>query len=171
LIGDAHSTNEEPVFTTLYGDFVGVSSSIPTGPVPFLVGVSAPVGVSQLAEGFRLATRSADAARLIGRTGLVSMCDLSVAASVSTDQDTVEILTARYIEPLKAAGLAGEPILDTVAEYLRHNRSVVETSTAMFVHANTVRYRVERFESMTESSLKDLQTLAEVWWILHLYSQ
>src|SRR5690606_20096234 len=111
--GESSNAQDDVMFTTMYGDYAGVAGSLPTSPVGFLVGVSSPVGVTERAEGVRLATRSVDAARQMGRSGLVSMRDLSVAASVATDQELVEILTARYIEPLRASGAAGQAILDT----------------------------------------------------------
>ncbi|GAA1679730.1 PucR family transcriptional regulator [Microbacterium lacus] len=162
-------TSTEPSITTMYGDMCLVLADVPQGDVAFLVGVSPRVPVSELAEGFRLATRSVDAARQVGITGLVSLDDLSITASVSADQEVAQILKQRYLDPLLDNGAAGQAIIDTVSEFIRRRRSVAETSAAMFLHVNTVRYRLERFESMTACSLKDMRTLAEVWCILHLH--
>lgn len=153
-------------FTTLYGDAAMVVPSIPVGDVSFVVGVSLPVRVDSLAEGFRLATRCVEAAQLLGRTGFTTMEDLSIAAAIATDPDVVSILRARYIDPVASSGAAGEGILETVREYLDSERNVAATAKALFVHVNTVRYRIERFETITGCSLRDVQTMTEVWWVL-----
>jgi len=77
----------------------------------------------------------------------------------------VHVLHQRYIEPLLELGAAGQVILGTVAEFLRRRRNVAGTGRALFVHDNTVRYRLERFENVTGCSLKDVRTMTEVWWI------
>lgn len=160
-------TSEQSPLTTMYGDVCVISSEMPTGTVPFVAGVSPFVAIDELTEGFRLATRAAEASRRIGRTGFVTMRDLSIAASVAADSEVVQVLRQRYLDPLTELGAAGEVILDTVAEYLGRRRSVAETGHAMYVHVNTVRYRLERFETMTGCSLKDIRTMTEVWWVLN----
>lgn len=157
--------------TTMYGDVCAVTAEKPDADLPFLVGASPSVGVADLAEGLRLATRSIDVARLVGMTGLVSLDRLSILATLATDHDVVQVLRDRYITPLLELGSTGEAILHTVATYLEHQRSTVETAQTMFVHANTVRYRIERFEELTGCSLRSIRTVAEVWWILHLHNR
>lgn len=169
LVSSIGHIASEPSITTMYGDMCLVMPDVPEGDVPFLVGVSPRMPVSELAEGFRLATRSVDAARQVGLTGFVSLNDLSITASVSADQEVAQILKQRYLDPFLDNGAAGQAIIETVSEFIRRRRSVAETSAAMFMHVNTVRYRLERFESMTGCSLKDMRTLAEVWCILHLH--
>lgn len=167
LISAGLAASEHAPITTMYGDVCLIASEAPTGAVPFVVGVSPVVHVGDLAEGFRLATRSAESARQTGRTGLVSLRDLSVTASVAADHEVVHVLRERYIEPFLEMGPAGEVILETVVEFLRRRRSVAETSQALFVHVNTVRYRLEKFESTTGRSLKDIRAMTEAWWVLH----
>jgi DNA-binding PucR family transcriptional regulator len=36
----------------------------------------------------------------------------------------------------------------------------------MFLHANTLRYRLRRFEELTRCDLKDPDQRMEVWWAL-----
>jgi DNA-binding PucR family transcriptional regulator len=43
---------------------------------------------------------------------------------------------------------------------------VEATAKAMFVHANTLRYRLKRFEELTRCDLKDPDRRMEVWWAL-----
>jgi DNA-binding PucR family transcriptional regulator len=43
---------------------------------------------------------------------------------------------------------------------------VDRTAEAMFVHANTVRYRLRRFEELTATDLRDGWVIANVVWAL-----
>ena len=50
---------------------------------------------------------------------------------------------------------AGAPMLDTVAAFLDHGGSIEGTARSMFVHANTVRYRLKRAAEITGMSPSD----------------
>lgn len=50
---------------------------------------------------------------------------------------------------------AGSSILETVAAFLDHGSSIEATSRAMFIHANTVRYRLRRATEVTGLSPTD----------------
>jgi sugar diacid utilization regulator len=50
---------------------------------------------------------------------------------------------------------AGSPILETVAMFLDHGGSIEGTARAMFIHANTVRYRLRRATEVTGLSPGD----------------
>ena len=56
-----------------------------------------------------------------------------------------------YLPLLKAA----DPTLDTVSTYLDHGGSIEGTARAMFVHANTIRYRLRRSAEITGLSVSD----------------
>lgn len=170
LLSARATTTEELIMTTMYGDVCAVSSEPPSGEIAMLVGVSPPVDLAELDEGFRLATRSVEVARQVDASGFVSLSDLSILATLVTDQEVVTVLSDQYLRPLQELGATGEAVLDTVSEYVQRHRNVAETAQALFVHANTVRYRIERFEELTQSSLRSIRTLAEVWWILHRHT-
>jgi DNA-binding PucR family transcriptional regulator len=36
----------------------------------------------------------------------------------------------------------------------------------MFLHVNTVRYRLRRFEELTGTSLRRVEDLVQIWWAL-----
>ena len=50
---------------------------------------------------------------------------------------------------------AGSSILDTVAAFLEQGGSLEATSRAMFIHANTVRYRLRRAAEVTGLAATD----------------
>jgi DNA-binding PucR family transcriptional regulator len=84
-------------------------------------------------------------------------------AAVLADPDVGEAMHARYIAPFEGRG---DAILETVDRYLAEDCRLARTAAAMFLHANTVRYRLGRFEQETGASLRTPRSLAEVWWAL-----
>jgi DNA-binding PucR family transcriptional regulator len=50
--------------------------------------------------------------------------------------------------------------------YLACGVHVNRTAARLFVHQNTVQYRIEGFEEMTGASLADIDVHCEVWWAL-----
>jgi DNA-binding PucR family transcriptional regulator len=76
------------------------------------------------------------------------------------------VLVGRYITPFTEQGETGEAILQTVERYLANQGSPGRTADELFVHTNTVRYRLSRFEAVTGCSLRDAQSMVEVWWAL-----
>jgi sugar diacid utilization regulator len=63
------------------------------------------------------------------------------------DDSAVEMLLARGHRPLMDA--AASALLDTTSTYLSLGRSVEATARALFVHPNTVRYRLRRVAELT----------------------
>ena len=59
----------------------------------------------------------------------------------------MQILVAEVYEPLLAGGLA---LLDTLTTYLEQGSSLEATARMLFVHPNTVRYRLRRVTELTE---------------------
>ena len=82
----------------------------------------------------------------------VTSDDLLPERALSGDGHARRQLVQDVFRPLLNAG---EPTLDTVAAYLDHGGSVEGTARAMFVHANTVRYRLKRAAEATGLSVND----------------
>ena len=54
---------------------------------------------------------------------------------------------------------AGAPILDTLETYLGQGSSIEATARALFVHPNTVRYRLKRVAEVTGLSPSNARSL------------
>jgi len=66
--------------------------------------------------------------------------------------------------PLKSAATA---LCGKIAtSYMRSGQNVDAAARELFVHPNTLRHRLTRFEETTGASLRDLESLAEIWWAL-----
>jgi DNA-binding PucR family transcriptional regulator len=116
------------------------------GPGPVVVGATVPDLVS--------ATSSAGAA-LAGLAAApgwpdaprpVPAVELLPERALSGDPTAAEQLCRELYAPLVAAG---PPILETVAAFLENGGSVETTARLLFIHPNTVRYRLRRVTDVT----------------------
>ncbi len=82
----------------------------------------------------------------------VSSDDLLPERALAGDGHARRQLVTDVFEPLAAAGAA---LLDTAAAYLDNSGSVEATGRALFVHPNTVRYRLRRIAEVTGLTLAD----------------
>jgi hypothetical protein len=147
------------------GDVAGFLREPPLGDVEGVVGVGPPRPLERLTESYRLATRALVAAHASGLEGIHDVASLGLRAAVAADADVGDALRARYLDPL-AEGSSAAELMATVRTYLANEMHVERTAEQLFVHQNTVRYRLARFEELTGASLRDPQVAFEVWWAL-----
>lgn len=72
--------------------------------------------------------------------------DLLAERSLDGDEDAMAFLVEEVYQPLQAAGA---PLLDTLTTYLEQGSSLEATARLLFVHPNTVRYRLRRVTELT----------------------
>jgi DNA-binding PucR family transcriptional regulator len=78
--------------------------------------------------------------------------DLLPERALDGDRDARSFLVEEVYEPMRAAGA---PLLDTLTTYLEQGSSLEATARQMFVHPNTVRYRLRRVMELTGLSPTD----------------
>lgn len=116
------------------------------GPGPVVVGPpvrdlrSASVSARAALAGLRAAPAWPDAPRP------ASADELLPERAMDGDAGAVEALVATVYEPLLAGGTA---LLDTLTTYLEQGSSLEATARMLFVHPNTVRYRLRRVTELT----------------------
>jgi hypothetical protein len=147
------------------GDVCGFVARLPNAPAPIAIGISEPTLLPELEIAFRHAQRALDAALALGVKGVFDLATLGVQAAVVKDADVGDAMVARYVESLGAV-TGGDAILDTVEHFLTNDRSVDLTARDLGLHNNTIRQRLIRFEEMTGRSLRETETVVEVWWAL-----
>jgi hypothetical protein len=64
-----------------------------------------------------------------------------------------------------------EPVLATVSSWLAHDLSVAATAEVMFVHRNTVNYRLRRFEELTGRDLSEVAWRTQVALALEVHAR
>lgn len=122
------------------------------GPGPVVVGPVVPdlrsAGASARAavSGLRAAVAWPDAPRP------VSAADLLPERAFQGDAEARAQLVREVYLPLAGAG---SPLLDTLSVYLEHASSLEATARMLFVHPNTVRYRLSRIAELTGHTPSD----------------
>jgi hypothetical protein len=148
----------------LDGDLAGFVAAPVEGRFAVPVGVGPPAGLDGLENSFRLATRALESAVSAGMTGPVGIDQLGLLPAVIADRDVGDEITRRIIDPVLAHGKPGITLLDTVKRYLENDLRIELTAEQMFLHVNTVRYRLRRFEELTGTSLRHVDDLVQIWW-------
>lgn len=147
-------------------DIVAISAVVPRhwdGVAPLVV--SEPVSPTQFREVLPRTSRGLAAARAFAMTGVHTLSSLSVRTAVVENGAIGENLQARLVDPIIEAR-GGLDILVTVEAYLANGRSIARTADALFVHVNTVRYRLDRASDLGGIDLDDLDDVVELWWAL-----
>lgn len=150
---------------TLVGIILG--SPIPSvQPTKLTVGLGHPVALESLHESYKTAMLALKGAERTGQTGAVDLERLSWRLAVHTTPEVTSILEEHYLQPLADQGAFGENMLEAVRAYLQHRMSIPAAAQSIPVHANTLRYRLERFSSLVGADLGDVETLVELSWVL-----
>lgn len=152
------------------GDLVGFSARVPAALgadlAGHLVGLGPAAALDALAHPFVLATRALHAGLALGRDGLLAFGALGLRPAVLEDDDVGRPLVDAVVAPVLAQGAAGRTILHTVVRYLANDRRLDVTAAELHAHVNTIRHRLQRFETLTGRSLRSTEELVEVWWAL-----
>lgn len=77
------------------------------------------------------------------------------------------LLEGALLEPLRNQRAAGEGLLVYVWAFLEHRRSYREAAQALYIHENTLRNKVAKFEQNTGLSVNDIDTCIELMWLRH----
>ncbi len=130
------------------------------GPGPLVVGPTVrdlrtahPSARAALA-GLRVAPAWPDAPRP------VSSDELLPERALDGDADAVRVLVTSAYQPLLAGGAA---LLDTLTAYLEQGSSLEATARMLFVHPNTVRYRLRRVTELTGYTPSDGRDGFTLW--------
>jgi DNA-binding PucR family transcriptional regulator len=131
-----------------------------------VVGLGTAGELSAAAASFALATRALEAATAFGRTGVVSIDDLSLRPVILSEDHLGERLVRRYLEPLRELGEFGATLERTVQQYLASGMRIDHSAKALIIHPNTLRHRIDRFQQLTGADLHRTEDVIEVWWAL-----
>lgn len=150
------------------GEAIGLTKQIPPEVVGSLVGVGPSTTLAAAPHSFSVAGRVLEAAADLGRTGVVTLADLSWRLAAVNELDVSRLLVDRYITPLRDKGDFGDQLLESVRTFLANDRNVNTAAEKMYMHKNTLRYRLSKFEEITAASLNSTDTLIEIAWALEV---
>jgi hypothetical protein len=154
------------LIATVDGDVCGIVSRRPRLSGQGIVGLGAESELAQLDKSFVLANRALETAVAFGYDGVVTMEELSLRPAILAETDLGEALVSRYLDPLQELGEFGTTLEETVREYFAHGMRIDESAKALYVHPNTLRHRLDRFQQLTGADLRNTQDVLEVWWAL-----
>jgi hypothetical protein len=144
-------------------DLAGFLLRPPSGQIPFAVGVGPPRSVQRLQESFELASRALNTMRGFGLVGAMDLDALGLLPAIVSDRAVGDALVRRYLEPLASSQAEIAASLRVLFECDMH---IEQAAEQLFVHPNTLRYRVGRFEEITGANLRNAKNALEVWWAL-----
>ena len=144
-------------------DLAGFLLRPPSGQIPFAVGVGPPRPVERLQESFELASRALNTMRAFGLVGAMELDALGLLPAIVSDRPVGDALVRRYLEPLASSQAEIAASLRVLFECDMH---IEQAAEQLFVHPNTLRYRVGRFEEITGANLRNAKSALEVWWAL-----
>jgi hypothetical protein len=148
----------------LDGDLAGFVLFPMRGTVGVPLGFGPPASLDGLENSFRLAARALEVATAAQVTGPVAIDQLGLLPAVIADRDVGDEILRRIIDPVLAHGKPAVTLLETVGRYLENDLRLELTAEQMFLHVNTVRYRLRRFEELTGTNLRHVDDLVQVWW-------
>ncbi|MFI7093133.1 PucR family transcriptional regulator [Streptomyces lydicus] len=156
-----------PLVTTVDGDAAGLLAGRPDGLCRGLVvGLGTPAPASGIATEFTHATQALRAAVGSGLTGVHTREELGLRATVVAMPAVGEALVRLRLAPLAERGEEGAQLAEAAAAYLRQGMRLEAAARLLYVHPNTLRNRLRRFEECTGTNLRDPADLAEIWWAL-----
>jgi PucR-like helix-turn-helix protein/diguanylate cyclase with GGDEF domain len=129
-------------------------------------GLGGPASLEAAEHAYHSASRMLSVALQFGATGAYGLDDLSLKVAVASEPELGSLLMRQYLDPLAGEGEFGELLEETLREFLANGQRILETSKRLGIHANTLRYRLDRFEKLTGTSLDQPRAVVEVWWAL-----
>lgn len=130
-----------------------------------VVGVAGPVAADEVGVAHRHAVSVVAAAEAIGRDGPVHVGEVSAVAAMLSRTDLTSVLVERCQGARDELGRAAVPVALTVRTWLEADRDVDAVAGVLFVHANTVRNRVQRFAGATGIDPFGTFGAVDAWWL------
>jgi purine catabolism regulator len=126
--------------------------------------------ISEWRSSFRQAGQALELARRFRERKPLYFLDLSVYRLLIQLENSPELIT--FQEEMLGALLASEgarELIHTLQAYFEHNGNLSQAAEALFVHRNTLIYRMERIASITGADLDDPETRLAMQLALHIY--
>jgi hypothetical protein len=129
---------------------------------PDTVGLGTDVTLDRLKESMQVADEITDVLRDGSITGVYDVPALSWRLAVAATPHVASYLHNRYVQPLLDMGEFGHVTLSSVRAYLAHDMNVRGASESLVVHRNTLRYRLAKYEEVTDTSFTTTGDLVEM---------
>lgn len=148
------------------GDLVALAFDSYPRAAGILIGEGPRTGLTGLVHSCAQASRAVSIGRDLGLEGVVSIDSLGARVAVVESPDLGARFHASIIERLGPDDGRGNPLLDTVEAWVENGMDVDTVAQHLSLHPNSVRYRLNRFATLTALSLSDVSDLVMIWWAL-----
>lgn len=101
-----------------------------------------------------------------GASGVVDHATPGWRLLIVTEPELTDAYLGSVVRPVEGRGASGRTILETVAAVIGDGRGVGATAARLFVHENTMRYRLKRFADLTGEDISRADSLVRVTWAL-----
>jgi len=139
--------------------------------IPLYCGVGSPAeDIAAWRTSFRQAGQAMDLSRRLGVQKPAYFSDLSVYRLLMQIEDSPELIS--FQEEILGVLLAhegSEELLRTLSAYFEHNGNLSQTAESLFIHRNTLLYRMERIASISGLDLELPETRLAAQLALHIY--
>ncbi|MFR9752050.1 helix-turn-helix domain-containing protein [Nocardia sp. 004] len=129
------------------------------------IGVAGPAEPEELATIHRFAAAALTAAETTGQLGTIHIAQVVVPAALADRADLAAALLDRHGQALTKLGANAEPVVRGVCAWLEADRDTDAAAKSLFVHANTVRNRVQRFTEVTGLDPQTTFGAITAWWL------
>jgi purine catabolism regulator len=139
--------------------------------VPIRCGIGNPAQeLSAWRDSFRQAGQSLDMARRFEERKPLYFADLSVYRLLFQFEHNPELIAFQeeILGPLLAYE-GGRELLLTLESYFEHNANMTQTAESLFIHRNTLIYRLDRISEIANLDLDKPETRLAVQIALHIY--
>lgn len=144
---------------------VGVSADAPARVTGALTAVGPRVPLDEIPSSYRLAERTL---AWMAKRGM-SLCDYSTPGwevLVETETHLTQLFVEQFASPVGDRGEFGTVLLETLRVYLSSGQNVAKAAEELFIHPNTLRYRVQKYQEITGANMSSLDTVVRIAWAL-----
>ncbi|TWP48478.1 PucR family transcriptional regulator [Lentzea tibetensis] len=161
------------------GRLAGLTDDPPCWPdddAPLLV-VSPATALTSLRGTYPICAQALAAASARGAHGVHLLIELAAETALAAHPEMAGALADELLHLLDPKSSFHQEIAATALCYLDHGRRISATATALHIHANTVRYRLDRLAELTDIDLGEtprsrrshVLTTLHTWWALRTW--
>ncbi len=167
------------VYGLVEGRLAGVSHQRPCRPdddVPLLV-VSPATPLASLRGMYPMCVQALAVASSREARGVHPLTDLAAETALAAHPAMGDTLAEEFLGPLNPKSGFHHELVATALCYLDHGRRIGATAAVLHIHANTVRYRLDRLAELTDVDLTEtprarrshVLTTLHTWWALRTW--
>ena len=131
-----------------------------------VLALGCPVRIGKLAESLEEA-RTVLASLESGSVGCFDTRSRGWRLAVACTPWLGDVIEQGLLAPLRESRGGGEALLMYVWAFLEFGRNYRDAAQALYIHENTLRNKVAKFEQMTGRRLNDIDTCIELMWLRH----